>query len=381
MKSVLLSVFCIFILSIKTYCQNYTDIRTSIHNVYVISKYETTNSLKPGFFGEISFGEKLNGEKYWHYYYGFPSFYISCYAGYPGNVDYGYLVGIIPQFSFNKIIKNNWNYNIKSGCGIAYLTNPYNIKYNPNNVLIGSKFNGIITVEAGISYQFQKYNYLGISVDMFHITNGKTKIPNKTMNLSGLNVFYEYRLKDDPKDIDYKYRDKINENWNLFINLGIGINEYGTDVKPTNGPNYSVYDIGFGISKKTNPIHKYRLGINILQYESYEKFITYQELNIGNAFFKSIAFNIFGAHEFIFGEFSLYTEIGLDIYKPFYRNMLELENNNNSFTNVLKSYNSNKIGIKYYFVNSYDYIFSGGINIKANNFQADFMEIICNFEF
>ncbi len=379
MKWIFVSVFCF--VSLAIFSQNNSDVRIAVHNVYVAPNYSQLPPIKPGFIGEISFGEKLNGEKYWHYYYGFPTFYMSCFAGYPGGLEYGYVLGLCPQMSFDKILKNNWNYHIKTGFGIAYITNPYDRKYNPTNMLIGANISQMTNLEIGLSYQFQKYNYVGASIGVIHLSNGHTKLPNIGMNLPEVSVFFKYSMYDDPEDIDFKNRENNNEDWDWFVNLGLGMHEFGTSTKPANGPNYKITDIGFGLTKKVNTIHKYRVGVNLLHYESFKKFIIYQELDFGDPFFNSSVIGVFGAHEFLFGDFAFYTELGLDIYKPFYRKMLTLYGDELSTKDYIKSINSNKLGCRYYFTKSPNFGALAGINLKVNMAQADFVEIFCSFEF
>jgi hypothetical protein len=379
MKLFIILFFCFS--SILLFSQNNTEIRISIYNTYVAPTYSDLPSIKPGFISEISFGEKLNGEQYWHYYYNFPTFYFSCFAGYPGSLEYGYIVGLSPQFSFDKRLINNWNYHIKTGIGIAYHTNVYDRKYNPNNMLIGSNLTAMANIEIGLSYKFQVHNYIGISVSVLHFSNGHCKLPNIGMNLPAVNCFYKYSFSDLTNEVDYSNRNIVDHKWDFFVSAAIGMHEFGTSTKPANGPNYGVYDLNFGLTKKTSPIHKFSLGLNFLHYNSFEKFIIFQELNIGNPFIKSSAFGVFGAHEFLFGKFALYTELGLDIYKPFYRYMITMYGDKYTVKDVLKSINSNKLGLRYYFTKSDSFGLVGGINLKVNMAQADFIEIFCSFEF
>ncbi len=379
MKVIIVTVLCLF--SLVLFSQNNSDVRIAVHNVYVAPNYSKLPPIRPGFIGEMSFGEKLNGEKYWHYYYGFPTFYLSCFAGYPGGVEYGYVLGLAPQLSFDKILKNKWNYHIKTGFGIAYHTNPYDRKYNPTNMLIGSNICQMTNIEFGLSYEFQPNSYFGASIGLIHYSNGHVKLPNIGMNLPEILVFYKYGLKDDPKEIDYKYRDHIDKEWDWFINTGIGLHEFGTSTKPANGPDYKIYDIGFGLTKKVSPIHKYRIGVNLLYYESFNKFITYQEIDIGDPFLNSSVVGFFGAHEFLFGKFAFYSEVGIDIYKPFYRYSITMYGDEFTVKDMLKSINSNKLGCRYYFSEQNEFGLVAGINLKVNMAQADFVEIFCSFEF
>lgn len=377
---ILISV-CLIIFSISVFSQNNTEIRTSLHNVYVAPNYSQLPPMRPGFLGEISFGEKLNGKKYWHYYYGFPSFYISCFAGYPGSIEYGYVVGVAPQFSFDKILRKNWFYHIKTGVGIAYHTNIYDRVDNPTNMLIGSHITALANIELGLSYKIQDYSYLGIGFGALHFSNGHCKLPNIGMNLPSVSLFYKYSYIDDTEEIDYSKRVLIKDKWRFFVNAQIGMHEFGTSTKPTNGPNFKVYGFGFGFTKKTSPIHKFSVGVNFLKYDSFERFIVYQELNIGDPFLKSSVMGVFGAHEFLFGKFALYTELGIDIYKPFYRYSVTMYGDKFGVKDFMKSLNSNKLGLRYYWSDSEMFGFSTGINLKVNLAQADFVELFCSFEF
>ncbi|MDD4149252.1 MAG: acyloxyacyl hydrolase [Bacteroidales bacterium] len=361
--------------------QNETEIRTTLYNCYVAPNYSKLPPIRPGFIGEISFGEKLNGEKHWHKYYKFPTVYLSAFVGYPGRIEYGYILGLSPQIVFDKIIKNNWNYHIKTGFGIAWHTNTYDIKTNPKNKLISTHLTAMANLDIGLSYKFNSGTYLGLSVGALHFSNGHVKLPNIGMNLPAVNIFYKYRYDDSQKDIDYNNYVLFKDKWHFFVNAALGMHEYGSSTKPENGPNYKVYNLALGFTKRTSPIHKYSLGFNFTKYDSFEKFIIYQELKNDNPFLQSTTFGIFGAHEFLFGNFSFYTELGLDIYKPFYRYMITIYGDKFTAKEVLKSINSNKLGLRYYVINLNKFAFSTGINLKVNLAQADFVEIFCNFEF
>jgi len=247
-------------------------------------------------------------------------------------------------------------------------------------MLVGSHLTAIANIEAGINYEFRKNNFIGLSAGALHFSNGHCKLPNIGMNLPAANIYYKYRIGEN-KILDNNESDIINSDWNYFAFIGVGMHEYGSSTKPVNGPKYRVYDLGFGLTKQTNLIHKFSIGFNLLNYGSFRKFIVDQELNIGNPFLKSSVFTMFGAHEFMFGKFGLYTELGLDIYKPFYRYFVTIYGDKFGAKDILKSINSNKLGLRYRIIDTENFKSVIGINLKVNLAQADFVEIFYSFEF
>ncbi|MDD3860320.1 MAG: acyloxyacyl hydrolase [Bacteroidales bacterium] len=377
-----LLIFILFLcLSFSLISQNTNEYRVSVYNCYVAPNYSKLPPIKPGYVGEISIGQNLNGEKSWHKYYNYPTFYISVFGGYPGNKEYGYFFSLSPQFLFTKPINDKLNCGIKTGLSIAYHTNTYDVTDNSSNMLIGSHLTAIANIEVGLNYEYIKNNFIGVGLGALHFSNGHCKLPNIGMNLPAVNLYYKYRLdeililEENEKDI------VLNSDWNYFAFIGIGMHEYGSSTKPANGPKYRVYDLGFGISKQTNLIHKFSLGFNLLNYGSFKKFIIDQELNIGDPFLKSSAFTVFGAHEFMFGKFGLYTELGIDIYKPFYRYFVTIYGDKFGAKDILKSINSNKLGLRYRIIDTEKFKSVAGINLKVNLAQADFIEIFYSFEF
>jgi hypothetical protein len=376
----IISFILFIILSFASFSQNIKEYRGSVYTCFVAPNYSKLPPIKPGYVAEISIGEKLNGEKQWHKYYNYPTFYVSVFAGYPGNTEYGYFFSISPQFLFTKPINKKLNFDIKTGLSIAYHTNIYNVTDNSTNMLVGSHLTAIANIEAGLNYEFINNNFIGLSLGALHFSNGHYKLPNIGMNLPAANVFYKYRFgENNISNIEEENLPK--KEWNYFAFIAVGMHEYGSSTKPVNGPKYRIYDMGFGLTKQTNLIHKYSLGFNLLNYGSFKKFIIDQELNIGNPFLKSSAFTVFGAHEFLFGKFGLYTELGLDIYKPFYRYFVTIYGDKFGAKDILKSINSNKLGLRYRIIDTENLKSVIGINLKVNLAQADFVEIFYSFEF
>lgn len=380
--SVIIGLF--FCLSLYSQYSNQTEYRTAIYSGLVAHNYSKLPSSKPSYIIEISLGQKCYGTKNWHPYYKYPTIYGSIFLGYPGNTEYGYFVGFSPQLSIVKQINNKLNCNFKAGIGLAYHTNPYNVESNPVNMLVGSHFIAIVNADFSLEYDFNNYNFVGLSVGAIHFSNGHVKLPNIGMNMPVMNIYYKHRIFNDKKS-DFHF-DKFSEiefdnKIKYFVTYAAGVHEYGSSTKPVNGPKYMVNTVSFGISRNKNIANKHSFGINLIHYNSFQKFIIDQELNIGNPFLKASAINIFWGHEFLFGDFGFYSEFGLDIYKPFYRYFVSIYGDKFGAKDIIKSINSNKLGLRYSVINCQNTKLILGINLKVNMAQADFVEVFSSWEF
>ncbi len=379
MKTLLTSIFLLLIVGL--YSQNFHEFRTTAYCGFASKGYSKGPPVKPGYVLELSYGTKLNGSKDWHQYYKYPKFFVSTFIGYPGNEEYGYFIGLVPQFLFDRDLSEKWSYYTKIGVGITYHTNSYDRNDNPLNMLVGSAITGMGSLEFGFEYDINNKSSIGAALGIIHFSNGHVQLPNLGMNFPVINLNYTYQFKDYPEFEEIYNNDKINKPWNFFVTIGVGLHEFGSSTKPTNGLKYLVQDYSFGFSKRTSQIHKFSLGVNVLHYNSFNKFIIYQELDIGDPFLQSSVVGIFGAHEFKFGRFGFYSELGIDIYKPFYRYSVSMYGAKYGVKDFIKAINSNKMGLRYDYIKTDKFCATAGINLKVNMAQADFIEILTSFEF
>jgi hypothetical protein len=359
------------------------ELRLELYTGFVSKNYSKLHPASPAFIGEISYSRMYSGKKEWHAKYKYPTFYTSLFFGYPGNKIYGYFIGISPQFSMKFPISKNFNYSVKAGIGPAYHTNPWDVDENPLNMLVGSRITAIANAHISLDYKFGK-SVLGLSLGVIHFSNGHVKLPNIGTNMPVAGINFKI-LGHDRKSFSQieilKTELCMDKSIRFFVGIGAGVHEYGSSTKPANGPKYLIKTLSFGLTKNTNLINQHYFGLNILQYNSFKKFIITEELNIGNPYLKSMAITAFWGHEFQFGKFGFYTEIGLDIYKPFYKYFVTIYGDKFGAKDVIKAINSNKMGIRYKFIDKDKFGVVAGTNLKVNMGQADFIEIFCSFEF
>lgn len=76
------------------------------------------------------------------------------------------------------------------------------------------------------------------------------------------------------------------------------------------------------------------------------------------------------------GKIAVYGEFGVDMWKPFIRGYGDVFDIEEGFGGFIKSWNSNRLGIKYYLkeINQRGFNANIGVFIKANYAQAEFAE-------
>jgi hypothetical protein len=129
------------------------------------------------------------------------------------------------------------------------------------------------------------------------------------------------------------------------------------------------------------------VGITAAYYSSFYEYIISQEVYKTKQKQKSLTGIIFIGHEFIFGKFSLSTQVGFYLYNPFFIKQKKLENTWGNLGEKIEAINTNRFGVLYYpfkkhnTLNKLNNQLFMGVFIKANLFQADLFEYSLGFTF
>ena len=209
-----------------------------------------------------------------------------------GNAISGHL-----NIAFYLLKKNNHNFSVRIGSGIAYINKPYDRITNPNNNVIGSHFNLLASMRIIYRYKFSPFVEASAYIGFLHFSNGKYRSPNIGLNMAsiGLGIKYSPTIWQ---------REKIERSFNkekhrlIFgeFQTGLAVEQ---NAKP-NGPFYLTHflagrlgfqfgqywfvALGLNVESRTSQIasHKHLTGIHD---DSLGKYITMPflsgELNIG----------------------------------------------------------------------------------------------------
>jgi hypothetical protein len=370
--------FCL-LLSFKGFAQNQNTFY-SFHLGYakVLKSYSAMPETNISIISAFEFGKSTDGSQVWHSKLNFPQYGVEIMFGRLNNDFLGDVYGIQP---FLRLFLNNSNkvfrVSISGGMGFSYFNNPFHPVNNPENALIGSHITNYSKAQIELVYPYKNLRFFA-SIGAFHFSNGHVSLPNIGANVPEmkLGILYCNDVVNPEKRQDYQ---KETFTWQYDVSLGIGFHEYGSTVKPYGGPIYPVYTFSNALSKEINSIYRLGFGFNVGHYTSFYRFVENELSNEANSLKQSMYSSVIIAQELMMGRVSLYGEFGVDVYKAFLRNYADIFNHETGFSAQIKLWNSNRLGLRYYFDAKKS--ISSGIYIKANFAQADFAEMSINYRF
>lgn len=360
-------------------------IEPAIHVGKIIKNFPDFPERGPAVLSEINIGQQCSGNKKWHQLYGYPTTGVAFIYGIMGNDDIiGRNFAVLPNLSFTTKKYRRWGFQWKVGMGFAFFTKKSDRVTNPENQLIGTTMTNMAVGSFDFRYNLSPYTTLLLGVSGIHYSDAHFRLPNIGINFPAVNLSLKYFPSGRPKlyknDSLPDYANKIL----LNVRLGFGANEFGGSLHPTGGAKYPIYTGSLFISKRYSHKNNVQLGIHINYHTAFYDFIVQQEVYDNNQRIRAFTGQIFLGHEFIIGHFGLLTQLGIYFYNPFFKKHQEMQGYSKGFGNWIKSYNSNKIGVNYYFMNPMKttkhkvYL---GLYLKANFGQADFAEMSVGYAF
>jgi hypothetical protein len=212
---------------------------------------------------EASYVIQTNGNEEWQQSFRLPRWGGTAYFSDFGNPEQlgwaggAYLFGELPIVRVNKFA-----FMAKLGGGLAYVSKKYDKVINPKNNSIGSHWNSLIVVGVATNYQL-KQSELSLGLDMTHLSNGATVLPNLGINVPYLSLGYTHYLKnivykDEPLPMSSHIA--ALDKWQLNV-MGIVSTK---QIYPTGGRNYLVSSLGIFATKKFSRKAGMDLGLDII---------------------------------------------------------------------------------------------------------------------
>lgn len=333
---------------------------------------------------------KIDSSSNWAQRLNFPQTGVTLfYSNLGNNKIFGQQYSAMAFLSWNVFNKSEKPYYLKLGLGAAYFTTFYDSISNRRNLNVGSKYLWAFQASAYKTLLEKPGMNLKLGLVFSHASNGHTQLPNLGVNsvlLSLSSQFYpkkldQYQLTKNKHNIDNTSR-----NWSAGISQGIGFHEYGDKDGPIGGPKQGVYSTSIYAGKIYNNFFKWSVGGTYRYYETYAYQIEVNDLDEYQDNVKWSASNLvlFSNAEILMGHVSATLELGINIYKPFYKQYekdfpLNVQfKGYMQFKNHFKRLVATRLGLNLYLLNTSKmpkhniYV---GPYIKANSGQADFTEI------
>ena len=341
-------------------------------------------SVKTAQLTEFSILRQCNGAETWHQYYHFPETGVTFLFGTFGNQEVlGNVFAAFSTINFEKNKERRWVFQKKLGFGFAYFNRPYNIQSNRENIVIGSSVTAVASLVLGAKYKVSDYLSISLGGAYFHFSNGHYQLPNlglNSVNLRAAVSYYPFKRQNN-----FSAHEKLNRKnkFQLNLKMGLGINERGGTLGPSNGPKYPIYLASVSVSKRYTPKAGFQVGVEGNYNTGAHDYILSNEVFETKVKLKSCTSIFFLGHEYFWKHLSFVLQGGVYLYNPFYR---ELLNQQKTITTKqhLKALFTTKFGFQYYLHNTYK-VFKNqiyiGSYVKANLGQADYWENSLGFCF
>lgn len=318
--------------------------------------------------------------KEWGSYFRNPETGISLRLAYLGNNEIlGNQISIYPFVNFQLNEKPKPLF-LKLGLGLAVFNNPYDSISNRSNQVIGSMLSWHFNATLYKTLMKTEENEIRIGLGYYHASNGHIQIPNY-----GLNAFLvsgEVLLHNTSKSNSIHHQPDTNQsNWVIEHRIGLGMHELAGTTAPVGGPKYAVFSTGVSIGYLTPRNHiNWKAGLIGRYYTSYYQYLSDQNRN--PAYLDASGIYLMLGSEVLLGHVGLDAELGINLYRPFFREFYDQFVDRNERDYILKNLFNTRLGLNYYLINPYrrpKYNVKLGCHINANFGQADFSDLTLGF--
>jgi len=315
-----------------------------------------------------------------------------------GNSDkVGRAYSILPFIEFSVLKKQIKGLNLQIGFGSSYTDTQYDVITNEFNRAITTKINW--SFRSFLYYDVYKTNRIDwrFGLGYLHHSNGHTNLPNQGLN--SLSASISAKIDKKQKSIsDFKKTTFSSKSQNyVSFRFGLGQNVLSEKFNTKK----EIFTVSASAGKIINNTFKFGGGFYYRFYEHYYDYIKNNEALVAeqvphfteNPFGYATNFGLFATSELLLDHIGFEFQLGLNIYKPFYKIDWQLnqgytyENGNGESIEVLgeldwyyeiKRTISARMGLKYYLWSTNKApkhnVFLGA-HINANLGQADFTEL------
>lgn len=286
---------------------------------------------------------------------------------------------------------------LRSGMGLAVVSEEFDRENNRDNVAVATDITWAFRLD--YYYRILRSRTLDweVGIGYFHHSNGHVRLPNHGLNSLSINSSVKFHARD-PYQKKREEPADISRTAQYFFQLrsGFGHNVLSREFN-TKKP---VYTLAVSAGKIYNRTFKIGLGMQYRFYQHYYDYIqanedlvreAYPELR-EQAFLNASAFNIFGSAEILMNHVGIDLQLGVNLFKPFYKIDRQLGSAFYYYVDgeeryvyakldldyKLKQYFSNRLAINYYLKSTQKapkWNMFAGVAINANSGQADFNEL------
>lgn len=285
----------------------------------VTTKYSKMIKHTSKFTGPLSdfcYGADVNilfqtyGRKPWHESRGYPLIGLGfSYMNYNMPDIYGSVIGVNPNITLYIIKRPLWEWTVRAGMGVGYVTNAHNTKTGNNhqNVSIGGAWNNVSPFAMDIRYKPNNQWQVQAGVNFMHVSNAAFQQPNLGINTYGYHIGARYfPTTSQPEKVVYSTAPPQRNNFMLTARTGIAFKEKG----PADGPTYRVYIGQLGVAKKYAGKNKVSTGIDVHYHTNNYYFTVASGAPVKSKFRTAGEVAWYLGHEFMIGRVGVIGQLG-----------------------------------------------------------------------
>lgn len=322
----------------------------------------------PEYAFEISASKPSYGEKDWQRGLNYPEIGGSfLFTRFNNRDEFGNAYSLMPHVSFYVRRRSFVDLYLRLGFGVSWISKPYNRFSNTENNIIGTNINNIAQLKFGMNWKLHPNWSLRTGVSLTHFSNGSFARPNLGINTIHASLGLSYHLSKEKTAAVYDSSalSKPKERSSVMLKFGMAINERHT----TGGPKYPVYITTMQYSYFTSRVNQLNFGfIYSLDVGTWEELIDRQIDEDKSQKASATELSFYVGDEILLGKVGIYGLVGVYLLRP----------------EFVPSRVFSKWGVNYYFwhlpsrENLRTFL---GVNIKAHNFVAQYLEFSAGVTF
>jgi hypothetical protein len=263
---------------------------------------------------DLNFLWKTRGNAAWQYRRHFPTVGIGLTYTYYDGTYYGQSLGIYPNLELPILRQKNWEWTIRFGMGLGYISKRYNAAapdYDTLNNAIGGRINNFSLLASDIRWHVNQHWDIQAGINFTHMSSAKFRLPNLGINLLAGHVGVRYFPNTaNPKRPD-RSLNNLRNRWLIQYRQGIAMST-GESIGSAATP---VYLSALFVSKRYWSKNKVYAGIDYSYHESLYDFQRLQGIHPGTEKKYAWKSGLYLGHEFLYGRVGLVTQIGFYIHQ------------------------------------------------------------------
>lgn len=245
---------------------------------------------------EVNLTKETVGNNYWEKLYNYPEIGVSAYYTTLGNDSlFGRALALNYFFKLKMVDRGRFSFFNRTGIGLGYLTEEFDLDDNKSNVAIGSHLNVHFCFKLGFNYKMTDKFIFNGGMSFDHFSNGNTADPNRGLNNFTGYLGASYYLGNRTEKIKLAPDSLIKSNyWEVFANMG------GKQPRSLSSGFYMTNSLSVSFSRSFFRAFHGSIGTDLFYDSSVESVLT----DLGEAYKTADSFQtgVFIAQQFIYNK-------------------------------------------------------------------------------